>query len=227
MNHCPLCGGSWLDRYRIEHLSTTPTPAPRPLGRMLRIAVLTVLVLTGCLIAVVSVAAVKLWPTVRTWTEALLSGKETALTSQVRQLAGRLGDPRLMDLTRSGVESFALSALVGNPGFERLLNSVAAVPNLGPLVQNGAYLEVLQEASRQNVQNLADLNLDKIDSPEIRVATSQVQEALRLSPGVGAAAGFVDPLVLKVLGSQAFQQLSRSGVLERLFGSAERDAQVD
>ena len=194
---------------------------------MLRIAVLTVLVLTGCLIAAVSVAAVKLWPTVRTWTEALLSGKETALTSQVRDLAGRLGDPRLLDLARSGVESFALSELVGSPGFEKLLTSVAAVPKLGPLVQNGAYLKALEEAARQNVPNLADLNLDRIDSPEIRAATAQVQEALRLAPGVGAAAGFVDPLVLKVLGGQAFQQLSRSGVLERLFGNAERNEQMD
>ena len=120
-----------------------------------------------------------------------------------------------------------LSALVGNPGFERLLNSVAAVPNLGPLVQNGAYLKVLQEAARQNVQNLADLKTDTIDSPDIRAATAQVQQALRLAPGGGGAAGTVDPAVLEVLGSDVFQQLSRSGLLERLFVGAGRGAAVD
>ena len=227
VNYCPLCGGTWLDRYRFDHLPTPTTAAPRPHRRMLRIAILTALVLAVCLVAVVSVAAVKLWPTVRSWTEALLSEKETALTSQVRQLAGRLGDQRVMDLSRSGLDSVALSALVGNPGFERLLNSIAAVPSLGLLVQNGAYLKVLQEATRQNVRNLADLNPDKIVSPEIRAATAQVQQALRMSPNAEAAAGIVDPVVLEVLGSDVFQQLSRSGLLERLFKGAKGGAQVD
>jgi hypothetical protein len=120
-----------------------------------------------------------------------------------------------------------ISTLISNSGFERLLNSVAAVPSLGPMVQNGAYLKVLQEAARQRVQNLADLKIDGIASPDVRAATAQVQSALRQAPGGGGIAGTVAPAVLELLGSNAFLQLSRSGVLDRLFGAASRGAQVD
>ncbi len=225
VNYCPLCGGTWLDRYGFDNLSPTARAAPRIHRRVLRIAIFTALVLVGCLVATVSVGALKLWPTLRGWTEALLSGKEAVLTSQVRQLAGRLGDPDLLELNRS--DGAMLSALAGNSGFERLLNSVAAIPNLGPLVQNGDYLKVLQEAARQNVRNLADLKTDKIVSSDIRAAAAQVQEALRLAPGGGGDAGTLDPAVVQVLESDVFQQLSRSGVFERVLGGPSRGAQVD
>jgi hypothetical protein len=89
-------------------------------------------------------------------------------------------------------------------------------------VQDGAYLTVLQEAARQNVQNLADLTTDRIASPEIRAATERVQQALRLAPGGGQAAGTVDPAVLAVLRSDTFQELSRRGLLDRLLSDAGR-----
>jgi hypothetical protein len=185
------------------------------------------MLLAGCLIATVAVGAMKLWPTVRSWSEALLGAKETSLTAQVRQLAGRVADPRILELSRSGLDRTVISTLIGNSGFERLLNSVAVVPNLGPLVQNGAYFKVLQEAARQRVQNLMDLKAEQIASPDVRAASAQVQGALQQAPGGGGIAGTVDPAVLELLGSNAFQQLSRSGVLDRLFGAASRGAQVD
>ncbi len=227
LNYCPLCGGTWLDRRGYDNLPGAVSPARHARRRWLRVAILTALLLAVCLVAAVSVGAVRLWPAVRSWTEALLSGKETALTSQVRQLAGRVADPRILELSRSGLDSTVLSALVGNSSFERLLNSVAAVPNLGPLVQNGVYFKALQEGARQKVQNLADLKTDQIVAPDVRLATAQVQEALRLAPGSGGAAGTVEPAVLELLGSNTFRQLSQSGVLDRLFGGASRGAPVD
>ena len=171
MNYCPLCGGTWLDRWGFDHLSPSARPVRRFPPWLLRVAILTALLLAGCLISTVAVGAMKLWPTVRSWTEALLGAKETSLTAQVRQLAGRVADPRILELSRSGLDRTVISTLISNSGFERLLNSVAAVPNLGPLVQNGAYFKVLQEAARQRVQNLADLKIDQIASPDVRAAT--------------------------------------------------------
>jgi hypothetical protein len=227
VNYCPLCGGTWLDRWGYDNLSRAVTPVRRARRRWLRVAILTVLLLAGCLVAVVSVGAVKLWPAVRSWTEALISGKETALTSQARQLANRVADPHSLELRRIGLDSAVLSALVGNSGFERLLNSVVAAPNLGSLVRNGTYFKVLQEAARQKVLKLADLKADQIAEPDVRAATVQVQEALRQAPGGGGIAGTVDPAVLELLGSNTFQQISRSGVLDHLFGTANRGAPVD
>jgi len=227
VNYCPLCGGTWLDRWGYDSLSIPVTPARHAGRRWLRVAILTALLLAGCLVAAVSVGAVKLWPTVRNWTETLLTGKDTALTAQVRQLAGRVADPRILELGRSGLDSAVLSALVGNSGFERLLKSVAAAPNLAPLVQNGDYFKVLQEAARQKVPNLADLKTDQILAPDVRAAAVQVQGALRQTPGGGGIAGTVDPTVLELLGSNTFQQLSGSGVLNRLFGTASKGAPVD
>ena len=107
VNYCPLCGGTWLDRWGYENLSENVTPAKHHRPRWLRITILTALVLAGCLLAVVSVGAVKLWPTVRSWTGAVLSGEGTALTSEVQRLAGRLADPQIQELRRSGLDSTA------------------------------------------------------------------------------------------------------------------------
>lgn len=78
VNYCPLCGGTWLDRWSYECLSEAVTSPRHSHRRWLRIAILTALVLVGCLVATVTVGAVKLWPMVRSWTEALLDGRETA-----------------------------------------------------------------------------------------------------------------------------------------------------
>ena len=220
VNYCPLCGGTWLDRYRFDNLSPTAVPGRPAYRRVLRIAVITALVLAGCLAVTVTVGAVKLWPAVRSWTESLLAGKGAVLNSQLRDLAGRLGEGR-------GLDGAVVSELAGNSAFSRLLNSVAAAPELRPLVQNGAYLAVLQEAARQNVSNLADLKLERTTSPDLHRAVTQVQQVLKKAPGGGGAAGTVDPAVLELLGSNAFQQLSRSGIFERLFAGTGRSTQVD
>lgn len=110
-------------------------------------AILKVLVVIAFLLAVIAVGAVKLWPVARNWTEAPVSGK-----------------------SRTGPDREVLSAMTGNAGFEQILKSVAVVPELRPLVQNGSYLKVLEEAVRQNVQNLVDLKAAKIASTEVRAA---------------------------------------------------------
>jgi len=79
-------------------------------------------------------------------------------------------------------------------------------------------LMVLDEAVRQNIGNLADLKADGIASPEIHLATEQVQQALKLTPGGGGIAGAVDPTILSLLKSDAFQMISKSGFIERLLG---------
>ena len=227
VSYCPICGGTWLDQWTYDHLAVDGAPPPRARGRLLRITVITAVVLVGCLAVTLSVGAVKLWPTVRGWTEVLISGKNPQLAAELKQWTGGLVGPRLLELSKSGLSSAVVSALSGNAGFERLLNSVAAAPSLAPLVQSGDYLKALQEAARQNVPNLADLKIDRIVAPDVRAAAEQVQQALRAAPGGGGVAGIVDPAVLQVLGSEAFQQLSRSGLLEQFFDSARQNPPAD
>ena len=218
-----------VGRQRIDHLSSASRTLPRVSRlprRLVRIAVLTALVLAGCLIATISVGAVKVWPTVRGWAEALLSANENALTVQVRQLAVRLGDPRLSNLSEIGLDSAAVSILLENSGFERVLNSLTAVPDLGPFIRNGAYLQVLQEAARQKVQNLAELKPDAIASAEVRTAASQIQQILARAPG-GQPIGAIDPAVVELLGTDVFQQLSRSRFFESVLGKGKPDGPAD
>ena len=86
------------------------------------------------------------------------------------------------------------------------------------MVQNGAYLKVLEEATRQNVQNLANLNPDKIVSPEIRAANGTGSAGPATVTRSWSSSRDFDPVVLKVM-EATFQQLSRSGLtIERLFG---------
>src|SRR5947209_17946629 len=147
VNYCPLCGGTWLERRVFDSLPSNAGAVPRPWrahGRLLRIAALTALVLTGCLIATISVGAVKLWPTVQMWAVGLFRGNEAVVAAQLRDLAGRLGASRLSALSQTGLSSAAVSVLLGNSGFERFVRSLESVPDLGPFVQSGAYLKVLQ-----------------------------------------------------------------------------------
>jgi Zn-finger nucleic acid-binding protein len=55
MNYCPLCGGTWLGRYGFDNLLPTVSSAPRARRRMLCIAIITAIVLVGCLVATVTV----------------------------------------------------------------------------------------------------------------------------------------------------------------------------
>ena len=227
VNYCPLCGGTWLDKGGFDSLPSVARMLPQGLRvprRLLRIAILTALVLVGCLIATISVGAIKLWPTVRGWAEAVLTGKEISLGQQVRQLASRLDDPRLARLSQLGLDSATISALLGNSRFEPLLKSVAAAPELGPLIKNGTYLKVLQEAARQNVQNLVDLKTTEIVSADVRSAAERIQQLLRSAPGAEAI-GVVDPTIVGLLGSDAFQQLCRSGFFDSVFSKGEPNSE--
>jgi hypothetical protein len=223
VNYCPLCGGTWLDKGGFDRLPSAArmlTQGPRVPGRLLRIAILTALILAGCLIATISVGALKQWPTVRGWAGALLAGKDIPLAEQVRQLGSRLDDPRLSKLSQLGLDSAAVSALLGNSRFEPLLRSVAAVPELGPLIKDGTYLKVLQEAGRQNVPNLLDLKAAEIVSADVRSGAERIQQLLRSVPGAEAI-GAVEPAVVGLLSSNAFNQLCRSGFFESVFGKRE------
>ena len=110
VNYCPVCGGTWLDRWGFDHLSPSARPVRRFPRWLLRAAILTALLLAGCL--TVAVGAMKLWPTIRSWTEALLGAKETAGTSQVRQLAGHVAAPRILELSQSGLDRTVISTPV-------------------------------------------------------------------------------------------------------------------
>jgi hypothetical protein len=175
---------------------------------LLRIVLLTALILVGCLIATVSVGAVKLWPTVRNWMVALVSGGENPLTA-VRDLATGARDMRPIDLALAGLDGPAVSALLANSGFKPVLNAIAAAPDALPLIRNGKYLQVLEEAQRQNIQNLADLRTAQIASAEIRSAAEQLQQFVQRVPGAKAI-GVVDPAVLDLLRTDAFRQLCQS-----------------
>jgi uncharacterized protein (UPF0147 family) len=223
VNYCPLCGGTWLDKAGFDRLSSVAKMLPQGLRvprRLLRIGILTALILAGCLITAISVGAFKLWPTVRGWAEAVLTGKEISLPQEVRQLASRL-DPRLSRLSQAGLDSATISALLGNSSFEPLLRSVLAAPELGPFIKDGTYLKVLQEAGRQNVQTLADLKTAEIVPADVRTAAERIQQLLRSAQGAKAI-GAVDPTVIGLLGSEAFQQLCRSGFFDSVLSKEGR-----
>lgn len=226
VNFCPLCGGTWLDKGafdRLPSIARTLAPAPRPGRRLLRIGALTILtalILAGALIATISVGAIKLWPTFRGWADALLTGKEISIAQQVSELASRLDNPRLARLSEVGLDGVSISALLHNSSFEPLLRSVAAVPELGPLVRDGTYLKVVQEAGRQNVQNLLDVRTSEIVSADVRSGAERIQQLLRSVPGTEAL-GAIDPAVAWLLSSDAFKQLCASGFFESLVGQGQ------
>lgn len=77
------------------------------------------------------------------------------MTSEIRHMAGRPSDPRLPELSRSGLDRVTLSILGANSAFDRLVTVVTTMAEFYALVESGSYLEVLEEATRQNVRNLA------------------------------------------------------------------------
>lgn len=149
------------------------------------------------------------------------------MTSEIRHMAGRPSDPRLSELSRNGLDRVKLSILGANSAFDQLVIVVTTMSEFYALVESGSYLKVLEEATRQNVRNLADLNTYKIVSPDIRAATEQVQQALRVAPDGGGLAGPPDPALLEVLRSEALQQFSRSGFFEPLAIGPSFGAPVD
>jgi hypothetical protein len=77
------------------------------------------------------------------------------------------------------------------------------------VVQNCAYLKALQEAARQNVPDIAVIDIARVASAQVRDAVAQVQQAIRNAPEVLAGAGAVHPAVVELLSSDAFGRLSR------------------
>jgi hypothetical protein len=226
VSYCPLCGGTWVGHMALENL-TSPVRFRRRLpGWLLRVVLFTALILIGYLIGAVAVGAVRVWPTLRNWTESLLTGNETALNARMRRSADRMGNPRLTDLSRAGLDPAILSKLIADSGFERLLNSAATLPELMPVLKNGEYLKALQEAARQNVPNVCDVKLDRVGASDVRIAVARVQKILSAIPAARGA-GNVEPAVVRFLESATFQELSRNGTLDRLFGSSGRPPAAD
>ncbi len=182
--------------------------------RVLLIAALTSLVLGVCLTAALVAGVARLWPVVRSWTESALGGRDAPLSSRVAQLTARL-----QELRRSGLDGAALAALAGEPGLQQLLKMTETVPALAPLLQDGAYQKAVQEALRQNVPQIAAVNLAQVVSPEVRDAVTRVQQALKAAPVGGQEAGTANQAVLHLLGTEAFAQLSRDPNFFRLLGS--------
>jgi hypothetical protein len=226
VTYCPLCGGTWVEHMAFENLTSPVRSRRRFPGWLLRVVLFTALMMIGCLIGAVAAGAVRVWPTLRNWTESLLTGNETVLNAQVRRLADRMGNPCLTDLSRAGLDPAIFSRLIADSGFKRLLNSAATLPQLMPAVKNGEYLKALQEATRQNVPNVCDVKLDGVGASDVRIAVARVQKVLSAVPAARAA-GNVEPAVMRFLESAAFQELSRNGMLDRLFGSSGRAPAAD
>jgi hypothetical protein len=210
-----------VQHFGFENLTSHIRAPHRLQGWLLRVIILTALILIGCLIGAVAVGAVRVWPGLRSWTESFLDSKGTVLNSEARRLADRMGNPRLTELSRTGLDPALISRLIADSGFERLLNSARALPELLPMVKNGSYLMALQEATRQNVPNVCDVLLDRVGAPDVKSAVDRVQQVLAAFP-VGRAVGNVEPALLRFLESAAFQELAGSQMLDRVFGPSDR-----
>ena len=91
-----------------------------------------------------------------------------------------------------------------------------AAPGLRDAVLSGAYLNALQEAARQKVPNIAEVNLTQVAAAEVRDAVAQVHQIPKNAPQIVAAAGATNLTVVSVLRSEAFVQLSRDPNFSRL-----------
>ena len=177
--------------------------------------VLAVVVATIAVVLVVAVGVgigiVKLWPVARTWIQSGLGAQNIdAARRVVAEVGTRLGDERIVQLSRTGAGAAALAALAGNPELAEVLKWTAAIPALGPLVQNGAYQKALEEAVRQNVPNVAQIRLDQVASPEVRALLSDVQQVFAKNPQAAAAASTVNPNVINLLKSETFARLCQN-----------------
>ena len=222
LRYCPLCGGTWLDRAEFAGIAYSPRPRCSHHGgrRLLRIALLTALILTGCLIATISVGAVISWPRLRSWAGAFLGSDPGSPTVEVSQLSGRLPDPLIARLSEAGLDGTVAASLRRHAGFGRLLSSIDALPDLVPFVRDGDYLKVLNEGARQKVRSIVDIDAKAIASPETKAAAERIQQAIARAPG-GRAAARVDPAVIDLLGTGMFLQLRRSGFFDPVPADAE------
>jgi hypothetical protein len=173
--------------------------------------VLAVLVLGACLIVGLVVGIVKLWPSALN-----LAQKELGLTGAVQELVTRLGYDRLAAIGRGALDSVALAALAGQSEFRELQKWMVAAPGLRDAVLSGAYLNALQEAARQKVPSIAEIDLSRVATAEVRDTVANVQQILSNAPQIVAAAGATNPTLVEVLRSEAFVQLRRDPNFSRL-----------
>jgi hypothetical protein len=166
----------------------------------------------GLVVAVgVAVGIVKLWPVARTWAQkGLGSGNVDAARRAVAQVGARLGDDRIVQLSQTGAGMASLAGLAGNPELAEVLKWTAATPALGPLVQNGGYQKALEEAVRQKVSTITQINLDQVASPEVRAQLAEVQQVIAKDPQGAAAASVVNANVLSLLKTEAFARLRQN-----------------
>ena len=175
------------------------------------VAIVTTLVV-GLIVTVgVAVGIVKIWPVARTWAQNALGASEIDAARRVIAQAGaRLGDDRILQLSRAGEGMTELAELAGNPEMAEVLKWTAAIPALGPLVQNGGYQKALEEAVRQNVPNIAQIRLDQVASPEVRTLLAEVQQVVAKNPQGAEAASTVNANVLNLLKTEAFARLRQN-----------------
>jgi hypothetical protein len=170
----------------------------------------------------VAVGIAKFWPVARTWAQNALGASEIdAARRVVAQVGARLGDDRILQLSRAGEGMTGLAALVGNPEMAEVLKWTAAIPELGPLVQNGGYQKALEEAVRQNVPNIAQIRLDQVASPEVRTLLAEVQQVVAKNPQGAEAASTVNANLLNLLKSEAFARLRQNPGFSRFLSGAE------
>lgn len=185
-------------------------------------AIAATLVVGLVVIVGVGVGIVKLWPVTGAWTQNALGSTDIAAARRlVAQVGTQLGDDRIVQLSRAGEGIPGLAALAENPGMAEILKLTAAIPALGPFVQNGAYQKALEEAVRQNVATIAQIKLDQVASPEIRTLLSEVQQVVEKNPQAAGAASTLNANVLNLLKSEAFARLSLNPGFSKLLSAPE------
>jgi hypothetical protein len=169
-------------------------------------------IVVGLVVTVgLGIGIVKLWPVARIWAQNVIgAGDIDAARRLAAQVDVRLGNDRIVQLSRTGEEIAGLVALTGNREVAAVLKWTAAIPALGPLVQNGGYQKALEEAVRQNVPNIAQIRLDQVASPEDRALLAEVQQVLAKNPQGAEAASTVNANVLNLLKSEAFARLRQN-----------------
>jgi hypothetical protein len=151
----------------------------------------------------------------------------TTVRSGLQQLASRVGSGPLKKLILLGVNPATLAPIAAKPELATLLDTVAAVPEIGALIRDGTYQAALREAIRQNVQSISEIRLDQVASPEARNVVAKVQAVLSKLPQGGAEAGSVNPRVLDLLQTPAFARLMQDRRFSEYLGRPAAESEID
>jgi hypothetical protein len=149
------------------------------------------------------------------------------VTSGLQQLASRVGSGPLSKLILLGVNPATLAAIAAKPELATLLNTVAAVPELGAFVRDGTYQAALSEAIRQNVRSISEIRLEQVASLEARNLIARVQDVLSKQPQSVADAGSVNPRVLDLLQTTAFARLMQDRRFSEYLGRSAAEREID